>query len=94
MAGRAFHPQEHFRLLRLRIEIATQRGEHGDVAARGERFDGGEESFDDALKTLQHLKRGQPKLRYLSFMEAELHAKREDWKAAWAAWEEFEGGSQ
>ena len=51
-----------------------------------------EESFDDALQTLQGLKRGQPKLRYLSFMEAELHARREDWKAAWAAWEEFEGG--
>ena len=46
-------------------------------------------SLDEALATLQQLKRGQPKLRYLSFMEAELLAQTEDWKGAWGAWEEF-----
>ena len=53
-----------------------------------------QESFDDALNTLRKLKLAHPKLQYLSFMEAELHAKKEDWKEAWNAWEGFENGSE
>ncbi len=49
----------------------------------------GEGDVDDALRTLRMMKRAQSHPRYLLFMEAELHARQEDWENAWAAWVEF-----
>ena len=49
-------------------------------------------NLDAALETLRKLEHSQPKSRHLIFMEAELHAQREDWQAAWTAWEEFAAG--
>jgi hypothetical protein len=46
-------------------------------------------NIDQALETLRRLKRGEARPRYLSFMEAELHASRGAWKEAWSAWQEF-----
>ena len=48
---------------------------------------------DEALKTLGMMKRAQSHPRYLPFMEAELHARRQDWESAWAAWVEFAAGN-
>lgn len=48
-----------------------------------------EGSVDDALRTLGTMKRVPAHPRYLPYMEAELHARKQDWESAWSAWQEF-----
>ena len=48
---------------------------------------------DDALKTLGTMKRVPSHPRYLPYLEAELHARKQDWDNAWLAWEEFASGN-
>ena len=52
-----------------------------------------EGNVDEAIKTLGTLKRVPSHPKYLSFMEAELHARKQDWESAWTAWEEYMAGN-
>jgi hypothetical protein len=45
--------------------------------------------LDDALETLRTVRKQKNAPRYLSFVEAELCARRKDWEGAWDAWTEF-----
>jgi Flp pilus assembly protein TadD len=49
--------------------------------------------FDDALRTLRKMQRILHPPSYLWFMEAEAHARAQDWASAWRAWSDFNSGA-